>query len=296
MLITNLAANMVIVLANLSIQTNTPAFQSYGLQKTIADAHIMAANWHLNESLIESNKTTRFFCGPTAHGPQVDAVFGRRYYFNIGWERQYMVFNEGDGWRENAPTAIWGSVARDCNITFKDLSYCWPGYSDQQFASNVVNYEVLLRRWANASNLLTLEKAEQIAESDIRSIGISMERMQFKSPNEKNQKTELSYGVEELMPYYTFTWKSDKGHCQVDVSGLSSNIAYFNFEGECPQLEFSANWFQLLGLSSNTVFVLPLRRDTYGHPLPPYRLFPYPIPMPKNRPVGLSLPRSAKTQ
>jgi hypothetical protein len=274
---------MVVVTSSLFIQTNTPEFQNYGLQKAISDAHIMAAHWQLDEAMIASNRITMFRCFPTAHGPATEIVFNRRYDFDFDWEKQYLFSYTGDHRSEDAHLTIGGYVERDCDVTFKDLSYCHPPSS--QFGSNNVSYEILLRRWVNASNLLTLEKAEQIAESGIRSIGISMENMKFKTPNKKEQKTQLSYGVEQLLPYYTFTWESDKGRCQVDVSGLSSNIAFFDFEGECPALEFSTNSLQLLGISSNTVFVLPLSQDLEGHPLPPYRPFPYPIPMPKNQPV-----------
>ena len=290
MLITNLLTNMVLVTSLLSIQTNTPAFSNCVLHKAVADAQFMAAKLHWDQGVVTTNTITRIRCFPTAHGPTAEIVFNRQYYFEIGWERQYLAFPKGHIASENPPTVIWGDIARDCSIRFMDLSYCWLGYSDRQFASNVVSYEWLALQWANASNLLTLEKAEQIAESGIRSIGISMDNMKFKVPDVKEQRTELWDGAPHSMPYYTFVWKTDKGFCQVDVSGLSSNIAFFRFEGQCPELEFSTNLFHLLGISSNTVFVLPTHHDIYRHPLPPYRLFPYPIPMEKNQPVGVSIP------
>ena len=101
----------------------------------------------------------------------------------------------------------------------------------------------------------------------------------------------MAYGTAHLLPYYTFDWQTDKGQCTVEVSAISSNIAMFYFEGECPQLEFSTNSFQLLGFTTNTVFVVETRSDSEGNPVPPYRLFPYPIPLPKNQPqVGYDIP------
>lgn len=275
---------MVIVTLGLGIATNTPAFKDYTLQKSIADAQIMAANWHLEQAMITSNGMTLVRSSVTAHGPSSEIVFHRRYLFHFGWQNQWVDFPEFNAWRDDSPIRITGGVARDCMFLFKDLANFY-GVVDLKFGTNVPAYDIMVQRWLNASNLLTMDKAEQIAESSIGSIGVSMENMKFKAPARKEQKIQMVNGAMHLLPYYTFDWDTDKGKCSVEVSGISSNIALFYFEGECPQLEFSTNSFELLGFTTNTLFVVETRPGSDRGPVPPYRLFPYPIPLPKNQPL-----------
>jgi hypothetical protein len=61
------------------------------------------------------------------------------------------------------------------------------------------------------------------------------------------------------LPYYEFRWpfpdSQDFEFCKVDVSGISSNIVHFECYEPSVRLPLPADYFQLLGLPPDTVFV-----------------------------------------
>jgi hypothetical protein len=280
MLITNLTTNMVVVLSNMMLHTNTPVFSNYCLEASVANAKVIVQCWHLDQNAIDTNRVNHFICVANTYNPFVDVVFNRQYGFNFGTVEQGFAPRLASLKDESEPLAISGKTARNVSLRFEDLFNCLNGPGE--FGPDLGDLAVRLERWEKMPSILTLDNAEAIAESGIRCLGISMGDMKFASPKRKEQRSELGYGAEHLLPYYTFVWESAKGSCQVDVSGLTETIVAFYFEGNCPNLNFSTNWTASLGITTNTTFVIPTRYTIKREPLPPYRLFPYSVPMPKN--------------
>ena len=76
----------------------------------------------------------------------------------------------------------------------------------------------MIQRWLNASNHLTLAKAEQVAESGIRSIGISMESMKFTKPLRRKQK----------ILRWTPSFRPRSAEHKIDSGGLLSFLFLFD--------------------------------------------------------------------
>jgi hypothetical protein len=85
MIITNLLTNMVLLGSLDIIQTNTPAFQEYAYHAMFTNAQAITAAWHLDESLISTNKVTRFEADPTIVGVHGYIEFEKRYHFAYDW-------------------------------------------------------------------------------------------------------------------------------------------------------------------------------------------------------------------
>jgi len=200
-----------------TIPTNTPAFQDYAFHTLFTNAQVAAAKWNLDRTLIVTNKVTTFWAKPHLHNLTASVMFNERYVFGT------------DG---------------GC-IGFTDRPY----YYDEMQSSNGV------KKWLHATNLLTMKKAQALAESAIREIGIRLDKVEFKRPKERKQWTCWHEGKDRLMPYYEFTWDSNKASCNVHVSGLTSNIVHFSFLGPYLRFERPTNYFEMLGLPTNTVFV-----------------------------------------
>jgi hypothetical protein len=56
MIITNLLTNMVALTLQGAIPTNTPGFQAYATQVMFTNAQALASKWHLDESLVATNR------------------------------------------------------------------------------------------------------------------------------------------------------------------------------------------------------------------------------------------------
>ena len=264
MLVTNLLTNMVVVHMGL-IQTNTAAFEDYERQTLTSNAQVASEQWHLDTNFIASNKITDFSAEPRTRGPSGQIIFAGRYKF---W---------------NGQAAFFG---------FADESYCWPEYSGRHFIeryapSNFYSEAAeLVQQWARSTNHLTMKQAEQIAESALRSVNIPINKMRLRAPKVKQQIAwTLRDGTRCLLPYYTFDWKPNalrnQEWCKIDVSGISGNIAFFSC-GSILCYQAPTNYLQLLGCSTNTVFVTPIKKPGQKGPL--YEIYPFPIPLGKDQP------------
>jgi hypothetical protein len=225
MIITNLLANMAVVGALHTIQTNTPSFQKYAFHTMVTNAQAVATVWHLDESLMTTNQITSYAAFPTPYGIRGNIIFCKRYQFNsdFGWFGQFI------------------DVSNHCMITETD---------------NVETNDAILERWMRATNLLTMGKAQQLAVSSMESIGVPMEKLGFNKPTRSHQrKYEWKDGKIYPLPYYEFEWKTDQHVCRVDVSGINSNIVHFFIVGASIRLPTPTNYFEMLGLPHNPVFV-----------------------------------------
>jgi hypothetical protein len=126
---------------------------------------------------------------------------------------------------------------------------------------DVETNDAVLEEWMRATNLLTMETAKQIAESAMKSVSVPMEKLGFKKPKEAHQrKYEWKDGKIYPLPYYEFSWDTDESYCSVDVSGIFSRVVHFHFNGygrSYLKFEKYTNYFEMLGLPTNAVFVHP---------------------------------------
>src|SRR5437773_5394943 len=87
MIVTNLLTNMIVLALGGTIPTNTPALREYALHTTLVIAEAAAHKWRLDQTLITTNKVTRFEVVPYVDGVSVAVVFAGRYMFSINRER-----------------------------------------------------------------------------------------------------------------------------------------------------------------------------------------------------------------
>jgi hypothetical protein len=225
MIITNLLANMVAVGSLYTIQTNTPAFQEYAFHVMLTNAQAVAKAWYLDNSLMTTNQITSFQAFPTPYGVRGSINFCKRYSFNsyLGWFNRFI------------------DISNNCMIFETD---------------NVETNDAILEQWMRATNHLTMKRAQQIAISSMRSIGIPLNKLGFNKPtNSRQRKYQWKDGKIYPLPYYEFEWRTDEHVCRVDVSGINSNIVHFFIVGPSIRLYMPTNYFELLDLPHNPVFV-----------------------------------------
>lgn len=255
MLITQLLTNMVILSYGV-IQTDTPEFRQFESKQVVSYAKMAAVKWHLDTNLIGGNKITDIWIQPSLDGANARIVFSDRYCFSLALGRFLGKYDGG--------------------LIFSDWQYCWPEYSLIILESNYTSAKgvAMTQGWLNATNLLTMPAAQHIAESDVRLLGGRMGDFIANEPKSKQQKMWMLLGGKPKMePYYTFDWESKAGACKIDVSGVNGKIVYFNYSDPTNFL-LPSNYFRLLGISSNTIFVKPLTRSQGAtqYETVPYRL------------------------
>jgi hypothetical protein len=64
MIVTNLLTNMVVLTLEGAIPRNTPAFQDHVFHTMFTNAQVVASRWHLDRSLIATDKITYFKATP----------------------------------------------------------------------------------------------------------------------------------------------------------------------------------------------------------------------------------------
>jgi hypothetical protein len=225
--ITNLLANMVVIGTTSIIQTNTQQFQDYAFLEMFSHATNMITSWNLDfPRPIATNAVTDFKAVAYPGGVGGNIVLSNRFYFQ--W--------------------LYGGLP-----IFNDRTYS----SSRISTPDVEKNDAILEQWMNTTNLLTMEKAQQIAESAMKSVGLPLDKLGFKRPKEAHQrKYEWKDGKDYPLPYYQFRWETEEDACTVDVSGITGKVAYFGFSGY-PYLRFEkpTDYFEMLGLPTNAVFV-----------------------------------------
>ncbi len=218
---------MVVLGTSSIIQTNTPQFQDYAFYQMFAHATNMITSWNLDlPRSITTNMVTDFKAVAYPAGVGGNIVFSNRFSFQ--W--------------------LYGGLP----IFNDQTNSCLRTLTPDLDADNAV-----LEEWMHATNLLTMEKAQQIAESAMKSLGLPLNKLGFKKPKEAHQRQyEWKDGKTYPLPYYQFRWETENDSCTVDVSGITGKVVYFGFSGY-PYLRFEkpANYFEMLGLPTNAVFV-----------------------------------------
>jgi len=224
------------------IQTNTPQFQDYAFHAMFSQATNMAVKWNLDlPRPVTTNMVTEFKAVAYPAGIGGTIVFSNQFSFN---------------WTAGG-LPIFNDRINSCQITLSpDLE-----------ADNVI-----LEKWMRATNLLTMETAQKVSTSTMRAAGLPLDKLKYEKPKLVHQRIyEWKNGKNYPLPYYHFRWETEESSCSVDVSGINGKVVYFSFTGY-PYLRFTkpANYFQMLGLPTNAVFVH--RYPTAPNKMPVYEL------------------------
>src|SRR6266540_2254725 len=171
MVITNLLTNMVVLALQGAIPTNTPAFQAYALHVMLTNAQALALKWHLDESLIVSNRITKLDVTPYPEGFSASVVFDDRYIFGTA---------RGDsiGFTDKAYYQAWAFSFSGLGFTNYEV---WWKTTEEDFNK----HRAVAQEWSRATNLLTLRKAQQLAESAMLAVGVPVKTAGFKKPTER---------------------------------------------------------------------------------------------------------------
>ena len=252
MIITNLLTNMVVVgLTGLfpTDYSTIPAFREYVFNATFQQASNMIVAWNLDlPRPITTNMITKFITRPHLDGPNCTMVFSNRFTFGWG-EGKFDQFNDGLYIRERT------------------------------LSPDVDANDALLEQWMRATNLLTMEKAEQMAESVLHFLGVPSNVQRFSKPQKARQ---MHYtwkdGKKYPMPYYGFWWETNgfnfgSGRYEIQVSGIISNVVYCSILRVAPYVKTirPMDYFELLSVPTNAVFVWRLP-SAKGQP-PIYELY-----------------------
>jgi hypothetical protein len=229
MIITNLLANMVVLTLQGTIPTNTPAFQEFAFREMFNQATYMMTKWNLDlPRPITTNMVTAFQAKP-----------------NSKWAQGYIEFSN--------------------RFTFTWLNYGYPFFRDMPYTimsaqtPDVKANDAIFEKWMRVTNLLTMQTATTLAETTMKSVGLPLDKLDFNKPKEARQeKYRWTDGKVYPLPYYEFTWDSGKSYCSIHVSGISGKVVFFSYLGYgLPYLKTQTptNYFQMLGLPTNAVFV-----------------------------------------
>ena len=95
---------------------------------------------------------------------------------------------------EATPAGIKGSIEFNDRFVFACLYGKLPFFVDKKYdftkalTPDVKVNDPLFEQWMRATNLLTMDKARQVAESALKSAGVPKDKMGFDGPLEKKQE------------------------------------------------------------------------------------------------------------
>jgi hypothetical protein len=240
---------MVVLTLQGTIPTNTPAFQEYATREMFGQASNMIVCWNLDlPRPLTTNAVTKFLAEPSSIEPQGLINFSNRFVFS--W------LNKGAFFFRDETNDIARALTPDVKVN-----------------------DAIFEEWMRATNLLTMQKAWQIAESSLRSLGFPVEKLDFKNPKDAHQENyRWTDGKVYPLPLYEFYWRTSIGSCEIHLSGINGKLAYFDYidyTGKYPHFQKPTNYFEMLGIPTNAVFVhrlfLPGKPPLYElrEPMPP---------------------------
>lgn len=214
------------------IATNTLAFEEYCLNLMLAVANETRVKWKLDLPAPLTINDVLFTFTPTPYG--IDGGISTR-----------------DG-RFN-----W-SLSRNTFEIFQDSKY-------EPFSFRYKDDESA--RLAKIKSKITAKEAEAIARGILHGLGLTEKQLRLKEPPAVNQyKFEETDGTVYPLPMFHVAWRVKGGEADyrpvtVDVSGITKNVArYTNTDRYAPQTPTPTNYFRLLGLPTNYLETVPLKK------------------------------------
>jgi hypothetical protein len=207
------------------IPATTAAFQQYALGVLLSNATFLVEKWKLDVPLpIQTNSITLCEVKAKTNGLCGTVQLLNRYAFTVCDQRL---------------------------DTFRDL-----GFFSKSFSGNDARAEALLKM----TNHLTLETAKRLALDSILAIGIDPERLRLGEPEKEHQWMYDWDGEMMPLPLYTIRWNSDSGIVEVQVSGVTSNVASLFQITPALRVHPPTNYLEMLGLPKDATFIDWTRR------------------------------------
>jgi hypothetical protein len=228
MILTNLVGSVVALTLSGSIPAaNAPAYREYALHAALTNAQAVALRWHLEANLITAGSVSSFRAQPFPDGSSdVSIVFADRYHFRTT-RRDGLLFTD----------------------SAYDLKWALHFHSVKEHSNAVAQVK-------HGKNLLTLERAQQVAAAALQSVCPRDAGWVAQPPTLAEQVTWEDDGAKYDVPCYEFQWDGGRdGKCKVGVSGVSSNIVSFDSHSPRLALQWPTNYLGLFGLPPDTVFV-----------------------------------------
>jgi hypothetical protein len=245
---------------------------------------------------VSMNHITRSSASPTPDGPSATIVFGDRYVFGTARADTFLQFNDGCYSRQ----AVFYHPSRSSMPTNNSREESLKAYllAAKTNQMDMAEDRVIFEKWRQATNLLTLEKAQAVAESAMRTFGLSLKKLRFSKPTKREQmvwredyegaletnkdgifivQKPVAHPFSYALPYYEFEWSNANGNCEVEVSGILGTVVHFHFYGygkRSPKPSelrdiMPKNYLELLGLRPDIVFV----KERWRKPLV-YEIYP----------------------
>jgi hypothetical protein len=169
----------------------------------------------------------------------------------------------------------------DRRYNFGAMDGFFGGYTDRRYYAGMLypgrggrSGRAVYEEWLAATNLLTTAKARDLAAKVVEAAGLFGVKHGFTGQPEVLQEPD----EEHDLAYYRFEWKNEESHTRfsVEVSGITGTVVHFSMYGPFLRLYRPPDYLELLGLSTNTVFVtknrvppgLPQTYEIYGSNLP----------------------------
>ncbi len=302
MIITNLLTNMVVLARCGAALTNTPQFHAYAYREAAGTVSALAVKWHLPNGLgtavgtnavsvtpypdhyvavVEAGPrfTFRIFSGQTV-------VFADKPYceqFALPMTNLAAAANGEDAWlraiereqTENTRTAKRWAAGGDLLTMTKARRLAESALQSSGVPINEVGFgarpHATQAVWEEKTGQLSIPAA-LVATNGIGEIVNSPEipecgegPVRFAGPFGDGfwiAIYPLRHPVKIRLPYYKFRWESARATCDIHVSGLTSNIVYFDYNDTQALPPLPTNYFRLLNLPPEPVFV----KRRFGNP------------------------------
>lgn len=209
------------------IPTNTLAFQQYALGILLTQATVFVNQWHLDvPTPITTNMVTSFGTIPRTNSWGAGFTLSNRYSFLVSG----------------------GSFE-----SFHDKKY---------YANSFVGNDEASDAMAQMTNHLTLDSALQVARHALHQVGIDEKELGLGEPAKLKQWQYDSNGVMYPLPLYAVRWETKEGVVDMEISGVTSNVARFfqMTRAKSMRVPMPTNYLEMLGLPRDTVFVREMRK------------------------------------
>jgi hypothetical protein len=233
------------ILHNILIPTNTPAFQQYALQVTRSNAQMIAQGLGLDQRYMSTNRIACDFWSDV-NGVNGWIVFGDRYRFEY----------------ES------GAFHRFFDNEYSSFASCLPHRrAEAQFPGE---NEAVVVRWLRMTNLFAgpsgISRALNVASNALVRLALPYSGLRREEPclfkgaggPPSFQEFYRVTGTLTPVPLYEFAWRDRAGEVALmEVSGIISNVTLLHLFPPYIVLSRPANYYQMLGLPTNPVFVTP---------------------------------------
>ncbi len=232
------------------IPTNTFAFQEYALDTLIKQAKVINEKWHI-EIPASADRATNLLTIPTIEGMEGGVTIDNRYRLGIRSGR-FIYFND----------QLYSDYSTPPNYLMSNLP---PAEMVRQMREDVDRSIQASLLQAQKTNLLTKEKALQVAREALKQIGIEEKNFPSAMTGALNRKelpvaevTQSSFpdrtGKLHWLPHYTIRWTypgASVGPATMEVSGVTKKVTHYESDAAPVTIPIPTNYYQMLNIIPN---------------------------------------------